>query len=296
MRDFVGYGQQLPVVAWPGGARIAISIVVNYEEGAESSPAENDDSGQQRLEMPHTSPRGRRDLGTESLYEYGSRRGIWRILELLGEANAPATVFACARALEQNLPLAAALRPLGHEVCSHGDRWIEPTSLTDAEEAESIRRAVGSIVQTTGARPVGWYSRWGASERTRSLLAEEGGFLYDSDSYSDDLPYYTDVAGAPFLVLPYAMDANDMKFWAGGYTNGDSFLDYLKDSFTCLYREGATTPRMLSIGLHARIIGRPGRAEALRRFLEFANAHPDVWFARRDEIAAHWREKFPPGN
>lgn len=294
-RDFVGYAGKPPAVTWPGGARLALSVVVNFEEGAEPSPADGDPRAESRGEMPHQAREGMRDLAIESQYEYGSRAGIWRILETLREYGAPATFFACGRALERNPATAAAIVADGHEICSHGYEWREPSTMTREEERQSIERAVKAIRATTGARPVGWYCRWGPSINTRELLVEEGGFSYDSDAYNDDLPYWADVAGRPFLVLPYAMDANDMKFWLGGFTTAESFAEYLRDSFDVLYREGERKPRMMSLGIHARILGRPGRIAALRRFLEYVQQHEGVWIARRDEIARHWAAQSPAG-
>lgn len=292
-RDFVGYAGRSPGVTWPGGARVALSLVVNVEEGAEPSPDDGDPRAESRAEMPHQPRDGVRDLAIESQYEYGSRAGIWRILETLSEYGAAATFFACGRALERNPAGAAAMAAGGHEICSHGYEWREPSTMTRDEERQSIERAVAAIRTTTGSRPVGWYCRWGPSVNTRELLVEEGGFQYDSDAYNDDLPYWTEVCGKPFLVLPYSMDTNDMKFWLGGFTTAESFAEYLRDSFDVLYREGERQPRMMSIGIHARILGRPGRIPALRRFLDYARQHEGVWIARRDEIARHWTEQSP---
>ena len=294
VRDFVGYADEPPAVSWPGDARLALSLVVNVEEGAEPSPADGDPRAEARAEMPHAPREGMRDLAIESQYEYGSRAGVWRILETLREYATPATFFACGRALERNPSSATAMAAGGHEICSHGYEWREPSTMTRDEERESIRRAVEAIRLTAGARPVGWYCRWGPSINTRELLVEEGGFLYDSDAYNDDLPYWADVAGTPFLVLPYAMDTNDMKFWLGGFTTAETFAEYLRDSFDVLYREGARQPRMMSVGIHSRILGRPGRIAALRRFLEHVQRHDGVWIARRDEIAQHWAAESPP--
>lgn len=293
-RDFVGYANKPPAVSWPDGAKVALSLVVNVEEGAEPSPADGDPRTEGRAEMPHTPRDGMRDLAIESQYEYGSRAGLWRILETLRDYAAPATFFACGRALERNPAGARAIAAAGHEICSHGYEWREPSTMSRDEERESIRRAVEAIRATSGTRPIGWYCRWGPSVNTRELLVEEGGFLYDSDAYNDDLPYWADVAGTPFLVLPYAMDTNDMKFWLGGFTTAETFAEYLRDSFDVLYREGARQPRMMSVGVHARILGRPGRVGALQRFLEHVHRHDGVWIARRDEIAMHWLAQSPP--
>jgi peptidoglycan/xylan/chitin deacetylase (PgdA/CDA1 family) len=288
MRDFVGYGGAAPSVEWPDRARLALSFVVNVEEGAEPSPADGDARAESRAEMPHGARDGVRDLAIESQYEYGSRAGLWRILEVLSDKGVRATFAACGRALERNPTGAAAIVASGHEVCSHGYEWREPSTMTRDEERRAIRRAVEAIETTTGRRPVGWYSRWGPSVHTRELLVEEGGFLYDSDAYNDDLPYEVAVSGRPFVVLPYAMDTNDMKFWLGGFALASQFAEYLRDTFDVLYAEGAHRPRMMSVGIHARILGRPGRIRALTRFLEHVSSHEGVWIARRDEIARHW--------
>lgn len=293
MRDFVGYGGVPPQVKWPDRARLALSIVVNFEEGAEPGPADGDPRAESRAEMPHQARDGVRDLAIESQYEYGSRAGVWRILDVLADHGAPATFFACGRALERNPSAAAAIAAAGHEICAHGYEWREPSTMSRDEERSAIRRAVEAIEMTTGSRPVGWYSRWGPSIHTRELLVEEGGFLYDSDAYNDDLPYEVEVSGHPFLVLPYAMDANDMKFWLGGFTTAGDFAEYLRDTFDVLYAEGARRPRMMSVGVHARILGRPGRIGALTRFLEHVAGHRGVWIARRDEIARHWLAQRP---
>jgi peptidoglycan/xylan/chitin deacetylase (PgdA/CDA1 family) len=286
-RDFVGYGPNAPVVSWPGGARIAINFAVNYEEGAERSVPDGDatpDGGEIAYPMA-----GYRDLANESNFEYGSRVGVWRLLDIFAEHDVPTTFLACAVALERNPELARQLTVRGHEPCSHGYRWDEHFRMSEDEERESIRKAVASIERTTGQRPVGWYCRYAASENTRRLLAEEGGFLYDSDAYNDDLPYFVPLPGRRWLVVPYAMDTNDGRYWfSPGFVSPNDFFDYLKLAFDRLYAEGATRPRMMSVGLHCRISGRAARATAIDRFIRYAKAHPDVWFARRVDIAKHW--------
>lgn len=296
MRDFVGYGPNPPQARWPGGARIAVQVAINYEEGAECSVADGD--GRNEAGLAETVggrlPPGRRDLAFESLYEYGSRVGIWRLLELFHRRSIPVTMFGCAVAFERNPAVAAAVREAGHDVCCHGWRWIEPFRLDEAEEREHIARAVASLTGTTGQRPLGWYSRFGPSEHTRRLLVEEGGFLYDADAYNDELPYWTRVGGRPHLVVPYTMDANDAKFAPpASFATGDDFFQYLKETFDMLHAEGATTPRIMSIGLHPRLSGRPARAFGLARFLDYALAHEKVWFCRRLDIAKHWQTHHP---
>ena len=295
-RDLVGYADRLPQANWPGNARIAINMVLNYEEGSEYTMGDGDGRNELGLaEVPGGRvPAGARDLAFESMYEFGSRVGVWRILELFRSRSLPLTLFGCALALERNPRVAAAIAAAGHDICCHGWRWIEHFKLSEAEEREQIARAVASIATLTGQRPLGWYCRYGPSENTRALLIEEGGFLYDSDAYNDELPYWVSVGGRAHLVVPYTMDANDGKFSApAGFATGEDFFDYLKATFDQLYAEGATTPRIMSVGLHARISGRPARAHALARFLDYALSHDKVWFCRRLDIANHWRAEHP---
>ena len=294
-RDLIGYGANPPAVKWPNGARIAVSVVVNYEEGSEYSVLDGDPRGETGGESPSPVGPGERDLANESVYEYGPRAGFWRILRILGKHRVPATFYCCALALERNSEAASAVVAAEHEVCSHGYRWEEPFTLGEAEERESIAKAVASLQRTTGQRPLGWYSRYGPSIHTRRLLVEEGGFLYDSDSYADDLPYYVDVGGRPFLVLPYSLEVNDVKFWTtGAYAHAEDFFTDMKDSLDVLHEEGAHSPKMMSVGLHLRISGRPGRSKALARFVEYAQNLGNVWFARRIDIARWWLEHYPP--
>lgn len=240
-------------------------------------------------------PEGVRDLTNESVYEYGARVGFWRIMRILKKHDAPATLHACALAFERNPEAVRAIMDGGHEVCSHGYRWEDPFRMTREQERESIQKAIHSFESTTGIRPLGWYSRYGPSIHTRELLVEEGGFIYDSESVADDIPYYVNVKGRPFLVLPYSVDLNDMKFWTtGAFSHADDFFRYLQDTFDVLYEEGAEYAKMMSIGLHLRISGRPGRARALEKFLQYARGHEQVWFARRIDIARWWLQHYPP--
>jgi peptidoglycan/xylan/chitin deacetylase (PgdA/CDA1 family) len=233
-------------------------------------------------------------MAFESMYEYGSRVGFWRLMNVLSEREVPATVFGCAVALERNPLAAEAIASAGFDVCCHGYRWEEHFRMSAAEEQERIAKAVESLARTTGHRPLGWYCRYGASENTRRLLVQEGGFLYDSDAYNDELPYWTEVDGQPHLVVPYTMDSNDGKFAApGGFSTPFDFENYLTATFDQLYQEGATAPKMMSVGLHARITGRPARARALAAFLNHVRRHDDVWLCRRIDIARHWREHHP---
>ncbi|WP_103379792.1 polysaccharide deacetylase family protein [Pseudonocardia dioxanivorans] len=290
-RDVVGYGPTPPTRRWLGDDRLAISLVVNYEEGSERSLPAGDATQESLTEWgAYPFPDGVRNLAMESMYEYGSRVGVWRILDVLRRHGVPATFFACAQAFEMAPAVAEAVSAAGHEVCSHGWRWEEVFGLSEEEEREHIRMAVESLERTTGSRPVGWYCRYGPSERTRRLVVEEGGFLYDSDSYADDVPYEVDVDGTSHLVVPYTADTNDIQFWlADPLATSEQFFTYLKDAFDTLYRESAQAPRMMSVGLHCRIIGRPARIAGLERFVEYASGFDGVVFTTRERIARSWR-------
>jgi peptidoglycan/xylan/chitin deacetylase (PgdA/CDA1 family) len=292
-RDFVGYADTPPIVPWPDGARLAVQVSVSYEEGAEYSLLD----GPRREtmgEVPSPVPPDRRDLFNESFFEYGSRVGVWRILDTCRRAGVPASWWACARALERNQRVARALVDAGHEICGHGYGWEEFHDASREEERDNIRRTVESLVRTTGQRPVGWFTRYACSPSTRELLAEEGGFLYDSLGLNDDLPYYVPVQGRPWLVVPYTFEVNDARFWRGGLTSVGAFTEYMRAAFDCLYAEAQRVPRMMSIGLHCRIAGTPARSRAFVEFLEYARRFPGVWFARRVDIARWWLEHQPP--
>jgi peptidoglycan/xylan/chitin deacetylase (PgdA/CDA1 family) len=293
VRDLVGYGANPPRVEWPGGARLAVNVVVNYEEGSERNPLEGDRDVEPLVDSRYVVPPGERDLHMESSYEYGSRVGVWRVLRALDELEISPTVFACGMALERNPEAVAAFVERGCDVAGHGYRWIPHMSFTPAEQEADIRRCLDVIEAMTGQRARGWFGRAPNTVHTRRLLAEAG-LLYDSGSVSDDLPYFTDVGGRPFLVVPYSLDVNDVRFWKGELVTGDQFESYVRDSFEVLYAESAETPRMMSIGLHPRIVGRPGRLAALRRVLTHIHGHDGVWFAKRDEIARVWVEQFGP--
>ena len=294
-RDLVGYGPTPPNPKWPNGARLAVNFVMNYEEGSEPSVQDGEGHSESGLTEAHGLNQGvkGRDLAAETMFEYGSRVGFWRLMRLFQERRLPLTIFGCALAIERN-PLAAdAIRKAGFDVCSHGWRWIKHFELSRAVEREHIRKAVASFEKTLGERPLGWYCRYGPSVNTRELIVEEGGFLYDSDSYADELPYWVEVSSREHLVIPYTLDANDFKFLIpNGFVTAHQFHDYLMDSFDQLYEEGG---RMMSVGLHCRIVGRPGRARALDRFLAYVTQSADVWVATREEIAPHWYEPQPPG-
>jgi allantoinase len=286
-RDVVGYNGNPPKVTWPGQARVAISLVVNYEEGSELAVGDGDPTSERG--MLSAWPDGKRDLAQESMYEYGSRVGFWRLMDIFDELQVKATFYACAVALERNRDAAKEIRKCGHDVVSHGYRWEDVSLLSRDEERDHIARAVASIAETTGERPTGWYCRYGPSVNTRELLVEEGGFAYDCDAYNDDLPYWTTVSGKRHLVIPYSLAANDGKF-NGSYGSPRDFEDYLKQNLDRLYKEGATQPKMMSIGLHQRLVGLPGRAHGLYKFIEYAKSLPGTWFARRCDIAEHWIE------
>lgn len=297
-RDLIGFANNPPRIGWPEDKRLAISLVVNYEEGSERSFAMGDLDQEPLTEWgAYPFPPGIRNFAMESMVEYGSRVGIWRLLDLFDEFKVKSTFFACAVAFEQNKHVARAFSDSGHDLCSHGWRWEEAFRLSRKEEAEHIRLAIKSFQNTCGQRPHGWYCRYGPSENTRELLLEEGNFLYDCDAYNDDSPFFVLVKDKNHLVIPYTPDVNDFSFWiAPGFVTSEDFFQYLKDTFDTLYREGDKATRLMSIGLHPRMIGRPGRISGLRRFLEYAQGFPDIWFARRSDIAAHWlsnRELLP---
>lgn len=296
-RDLVGYGDSRPDANWPGNARVAVQFAINYEEGSEYNNFDGDDRTELGLgEVPGGRvPKGMRDLAFESTYEYGSRVGIWRLLRTFAERQLPVTVFGCALALERNPAVAEAIAKAGYDVCCHGYRWEEHFLMSEAQERERIAMAVASIERTTGERPLGWYCRYGASENTRRLVAEEGGFLYDSDAYNDELPYWVKVGEKQHLVVPYTLDANDGKFaQPAGFGTSSDFEIYLKSTFDQLYQEGAEKPVLMSVGLHPRLSGRPGRAHALAAFMDYIMKHDRVWVCRRVDVARHWHQQHPP--
>jgi peptidoglycan/xylan/chitin deacetylase (PgdA/CDA1 family) len=287
-RDLVGYGRKPPTeISFPGDARLVLSIVVNYEEGAEYTVLGGDQRNEGLSETTDALDGDTRDLRVESVYEYGSRAGIWRLARLFDEYGIPITVYACGQALERNPAVGDWIREAGHEPCAHGWRWAEHWTMSREEEREEIRRAIESIDRACGERPVGWYCRYGPGVRTRQLVVEEGGFLYDSDAYNDDLPYFVEVEGKDHLVLPYSLTYNDIKFvLPEGFGGPSDFVDYCNRGIDELLREADSTgPRMMSIGLHSRLVGQPARASALREVIEHALSRDGVRISRRCDIA-----------
>jgi len=295
-RDLVGYGPHSPHPRWPQEARVAVQFVLNIEEGAESSVLNGDPRSEAWLhELPgRPACIAERDLSVEGMYEYGSRAGIWRILELFGTRGLPLTAFAVGLALERSPEIADALRAASHEVAGHGYRWLDYREIPEDDERDHIRRTIEVIERLCGKRPVGWYTGR-VSQSTRRLLREEGGFLYDSDAYNDDLPYW--LAGSPpHLVIPYTLVNNDARYLLpNGCASGDELFGLLRDAFDLLWEEGERCPKMMSVGLHGRISGHPARAMALKRFLDHVQSHDRVWICRREEIARHWMAEHPAG-
>ena len=292
-RDMVGYGRKLPQVVWPNQKKLALQIVLNYEEGAENSILHGDKTSEIFLsEIIGAQAIKDRHVNMESIYEYGSRRGFWRINELFKEKKIPATIFGVAMALERNKDICDEIKKSDHEVACHGWRWIDYQNISKATEKKHMELAINSIKKIFGQRPLGWYTGR-CSPNTRDLVMEEGGFLYDSDSYSDDLPYWEIRGKKKQLIIPYTLDNNDMRFATNqGFNSGDQFYTYLKDSFDTLYNEGNIAPKMMSVGLHCRLIGRPGRIQSLRKFLDYVLKHDDVWICKRIDIANHWIKNY----
>jgi putative urate catabolism protein len=290
-RDMIGYGAAPPHPRWPGEARIAVQFVVNYEEGGENCVLHGDAASETFLSDIANPPaiQGGRNMNIESIYEYGSRAGFWRLLRLFDKHGFPFTCFGVGMALLRNPDAVAAMQARGHEIASHGWRWIDYQHMPEAEERAHLQRAIAAHTEATGERPLGWYLGR-CSPNTRRLVAEEGGFLYESDSYADDLPYWDRQHGHQQLIIPYTLEANDMRFATGSLATGDEFFSYLSDSFDVLYEEGADAPKMMSIGLHCRLAGRAGKFAGLSRFLSYLATQEKVWICRRVDIAQHWHE------
>ena len=298
-RDLIGYGKNPPHANWPGRARIAVQFVLNYEEGGENCVLHGDPGSEQFLsELFNAASYPERHLTMEGIYEYGSRVGVWRFLREFERRGLPLTVFGVAMALERHPELTAAFTELGHEIACHGWRWLNYQNVDEAVEREHLQTGMAIIERLTGARPLGWYTGRD-SPNTRRLVADHGGFLYDSDYYGDDLPLWTEVTKSdgsttPHLVVPYTLDTNDMRFaLPQGFSHGDAFFDYLRDAFDVMYAEGDERPAMLSVGMHCRLLGRPARFKALQRFLDHIEKHDRVWVCRRVDIARHWIEHHP---
>lgn len=294
-RDLIGYGAQPPHPRWPGNARIALQFVVNYEEGGENCVLHGDAASEAFLsDIFGAQPiQGARHMNMESLYEYGSRAGFWRLLRLFEKHALPFTCFGVGMALLRNPQAVAAMQAAGHEIATHGWRWIDYQHVPEAKERADLARAIEAHGEATGERPLGWYLGR-CSPNTRRLVAEEGGFLYDADSYADDLPYWDPAHGRAQLIVPYTLEANDMRFANGTLIDGGSFFTYLKDSFDVLYAEGESAPKMMSVGLHCRLAGRPGKFAGIARFLDYVAGHERVWVCRRIDIARHWHANHPP--
>lgn len=292
-RDFIGYGRNVPKVKWPNGARLALTFAVNYEAGGERAIGFGDAAAETFGEFPVYGAPPKRDLTIESIFEYETRVAIWRLLRVFDKHSIKTTFFATAKTLETNPEAAKEIVKRGHEICSHGYRWIEHFTLTLDEEREVIRKAVDTIEKMTGQRPLGWYCRE-PSENTIELLAEEGGFLYGSDVYNDDLPYYVNAKGKNFLLIPYTPDVNDFHYFSNRFSNSMEFYQYLKDSFDVMYEEGLQNPKMMNVGVHVRISGRAGRTAALEKFFKYARNKRKVWIARRVDIAKWWLDHYKP--
>ena len=291
-RDLAGYGASPPQVSWPGGARIALQFVINYEEGAENCVLHGDEASEAFLsEIVGAAPiPGQRHMNMESVYEYGARAGFWRLYRLFSDRKMPVTVFGVAMALQRNPAVVDAMWEANWEIASHGYRWIDYQFVEEKIEREHMQKAIEIHREVTGERPLGWYLGR-CSPNSHRIAAEEGGFQYNADSYADDLPYWDRSYGEPQLMVPYTLDANDMRFATRqGFNSGEQFHDYLRDTFDVLYAEGESQSKMMSVGLHCRLAGRPGRAAALAKFLDHVQKHKQVWIARRIDIANHWRE------
>ena len=293
-RNMIGYGSKEPKVVWPNNAKLALQIVLNYEEGAENNVLHGDKHSETFLsEIIGAQAIKDRHINMESMYEYGSRRGFWRLHKLFQEKKIPVTIFGVAMALERNPEVCEAIKNGDYEVACHGWRWIDYQNVKKSVEKKDMKLAIKKLKKIFGERPIGWYTGR-CSPNTRDLVFEDGGFLYDSDSYSDDLPYWEYKKNKKQLIIPYTLDNNDMRFATNqGFNSGDQFYTYLKDSFDALYEEGKTAPKMMSVGLHCRLIGRPGRFQSLKKFIDYVLKFDDVWICKRIDIAKHWIKNYP---
>ena len=294
-RNMIGYGSKTPIIKWPNNARLALQIVLNYEEGAENNILHGDDSSESFLsEIIGAKPiKGDRNINMESIYEYGSRRGFWRLYDIFTKKfNIPITIFGVAMALKRNNEICEAIKESNFEIACHGWRWIDYQNISKSKEKEHMDIAIKTIEDIFGTKPLGWYTGR-CSVNTRDLVIENGGFLYDSDSYNDDLPYWIGTKEKSHLIIPYTLDNNDMRFATNqGFNSGNDFFNYLKDSFDVLYEEGKNSPKMMSVGLHCRLIGIPGRINSLIRFLDYVLNHENVWICKRIDIANHWIKNY----
>ena len=293
-RNMIGYGSKEPKVVWPNNAKLALQIVLNYEEGAENNVLHGDKHSETFLsEIIGAQAIKDRHINMESMYEYGSKRGFWRLHKLFQEKKIPITIFGVAMALERNPEVCEAIKNGDYEVACHGWRWIDYQNVKKSVEKKDMKLAIKKLKKIFGERPIGWYTGR-CSPNTRDLVFEDGGFLYDSDSYSDDLPYWEYKKNKKQLIIPYTLDNNDMRFATNqGFNNGDQFYTYLKDSFDALYEEGKAAPKMMSVGLHCRLIGRPGRFQSLKKFIDYVLKFDDVWICKRIDIAKHWIKNYP---
>ena len=291
IRDFIGSGNHIQQTTWPDKARVAINLAIAYEEGSEYSLLQGDDHREPTNEVTSPVPMNQRDLVNESLFEYGSRVGIWRILSVLERRNVPATFFCCGLALECNPDVGPAITAQGHDICGHGYRWIQVFDMDEETEWIDMQKAIKSIETMSGQKPLGWHNRYAPSINTRSLVARHGEFLYDSNAYNDDKPYFVSFNNTKMLIIPYSWDTNDARLYRGGGSSADHYKS-LVDTFDQLYEEGAHNPKMMSVGIHCRISGRPGRARILEDFIKYAKGFPQVWFARRSDIARWWWDHY----
>ena len=292
-RNFIGYGKQGKKINWPNNAKLAVQFVLNYEEGGENCILNGDKYSESFLsEIISAKPISGRNMNMESIYEYGSRMGFWRIYKLFVDRKLPLTIFGVGLALKQNNEICSAIKEANYEVASHGYRWIDYQFIDEEIEKDHILKSYETIKYIFGSPPKGWYTGR-VSPNTRRLVVENTKVIYDSDSYSDDLPYWVTVSNKKHLVIPYSLDNNDMRFVTNqGFNNGDQFLQYLKDSFDCLYSEGGDFPKMMNIGLHCRLIGRPGRFQSLLKFLDYIQQYDDIWICKREDIADHWYKNY----